>query len=240
MKNNCVLPAGNSKIVSTRILLHPMAFKIVTRTIGLGLVGFGFQQVASNNAYLHTSFKHFSYQNYSWTHHILESVHYIWSLFYGNYYHYVNRLDGTISYTNNHTPNKDSIRFVVISDTHETHNMLTIPDGDVLIHCGDILFSNSKSYDPNNEQLTIDKLNDFNEWLSKLPHKIKIVVAGNHDYCFLESVFGKEKIETLLNHCTYLVNQRYIIDPNDINNNDNNKFKDINVWASPYSIANSQ
>lgn len=45
-----------------------------------------------------------------------------------------------------------------------------IPDGDVLIHAGD--FTNVGE---------LDQVEDFIKWLTELPHKHKIFIAGNHD-----------------------------------------------------------
>ncbi|KAF9531261.1 Metallo-dependent phosphatase-like protein [Crepidotus variabilis] len=59
-------------------------------------------------------------------------------------------------------------RFVCISDTH-THE-IEVPDGDVLLHSGDLT------------NLGTEK--DFEKtmkWLCGLPHKVKIIIAGNHD-----------------------------------------------------------
>lgn len=69
-------------------------------------------------------------------------------------------------------PKKDgNIRFVVVSDTHNRSNIVTeIPDGDVLLHCGDVTLRSFK-----NEFVS------FNEWIGSLPHPTKIVIAGNHD-----------------------------------------------------------
>ena len=50
------------------------------------------------------------------------------------------------------------------------HRSMDIPDGDVLIHTGD--FTNHGS---------LDEVKDFASWLSTLPHRIKIIVPGNHD-----------------------------------------------------------
>lgn len=49
-------------------------------------------------------------------------------------------------------------------------NYLRVPNGDVFIHCGDFLLRSKiqRSY----------KILDF---LEELPHKYKIIVAGNHD-----------------------------------------------------------
>ena len=65
------------------------------------------------------------------------------------------------------------MRLVHLSDTHELHRYVKVPDGDVLIHAGD--FTNISS---------ITAINDFNDWLGDLPHAYKIVIAGNHDSKF--------------------------------------------------------
>ena len=63
------------------------------------------------------------------------------------------------------------MRIVCISDTHNQRP--TIPDGDVLIHAGD---STSQGY--------MTEIDRFNKWLGTLPHKHKIIIAGNHDFGF--------------------------------------------------------
>ena len=62
------------------------------------------------------------------------------------------------------------MKIVAISDTHGMHDKVNVPDGDLLIHAGDFC-----SYG------TRQDLEDFCLWLKVLPHKYKIVVAGNHD-----------------------------------------------------------
>jgi predicted phosphodiesterase len=47
-----------------------------------------------------------------------------------------------------------------------------IPNGDLIIHAGDVT-----------EYGTEEELQDFILWFSKLPHKYKIFIAGNHDLC---------------------------------------------------------
>jgi len=66
------------------------------------------------------------------------------------------------------------MKLIVISDTHGYHRDIGfIPDGDVLIHCGD--FSNvGEKY----------QVIDFIEWMDSQPHKHKIFIAGNHDKSF--------------------------------------------------------
>ena len=64
----------------------------------------------------------------------------------------------------------NSIRVVVLSDTHNMHERLTVPPGDVLIHCGD--FTN---------KATLDEIKAFDKWFGTLPHKHKLFVLGNHE-----------------------------------------------------------
>ena len=45
-----------------------------------------------------------------------------------------------------------------------------MPDGDVLVHCGDLTKRGSRK-----------ELEPVAEWLKNLPHKKKIVIPGNHD-----------------------------------------------------------
>jgi hypothetical protein len=68
-------------------------------------------------------------------------------------------------------PNKPAIRVICISDTH-THTP-SIPDGDLLIHAGDLTNSG-----------TIKDIQAQLDWLASLPHRHKVFVAGNHDSYF--------------------------------------------------------
>jgi predicted phosphodiesterase len=64
-------------------------------------------------------------------------------------------------------------RIVCISDTHGFHRSLDVPEGDVLVHAGDITSSGE-----------ISTIIDFGLWLRELPHPHKVIVPGNHDFCF--------------------------------------------------------
>ena len=68
------------------------------------------------------------------------------------------------------------MRIVCISDTHARHHFTVVPDGDVLIHGGDITRRGS-----------LEDVESFDRWLGTLSHKHKIVICGNHDFCFQES-----------------------------------------------------
>lgn len=62
------------------------------------------------------------------------------------------------------------MRVVCISDTHGRHAGLRLPEGDLLIHAGDL-----------GRQGSIADLKDVNGWLATQPHRYKVVIAGNHD-----------------------------------------------------------
>ena len=64
------------------------------------------------------------------------------------------------------------MKLVLMSDTHGKRP-LTVPDGDVLIHAGDLSMMG-----------TLGQLQSSIRWLDSLPHKHKIVIAGNHDWLF--------------------------------------------------------
>lgn len=66
------------------------------------------------------------------------------------------------------------MKLVFISDTHD-HNLtkMNIPDGDILIHCGDATGRG-----------TLKSFIEFNRQLGELPHVNKIFVPGNHDWLF--------------------------------------------------------
>ncbi len=66
------------------------------------------------------------------------------------------------------------MRFVLLSDTHGLHErMPAVPDGDVVLHAGD-LTSNG----------TITQVASALTWFADLPHKHKVLIAGNHDFAF--------------------------------------------------------
>lgn len=64
-------------------------------------------------------------------------------------------------------------KIVCLSDTHNRHELIAVPDGDILIHAGDAT-----------NRGTIDEIVRFNDWFAALPHRHKIFVAGNHDWLF--------------------------------------------------------
>ncbi|KAF8146418.1 Metallo-dependent phosphatase-like protein [Mycena galopus ATCC 62051] len=67
------------------------------------------------------------------------------------------------------TTGKAWTRFVLISDTHG--RTFPVPDGDVLLHSGDLTRSG-----------TLNDLRNIMAWLDTLPHPIKIIIGGNRDF----------------------------------------------------------
>lgn len=99
------------------------------------------------------------------------------------------------------------MKIVTISDTHGWHREIQIPDGDVLIHAGD--FSRMGS---------VKEVKDFNNFLGVLPHRHKLIIAGNHDRCCKANL---SKVVNTLSNAQYLNNQHVII-------------KDITFFGSPW------
>jgi len=66
-------------------------------------------------------------------------------------------------------PQDGVVRFVVLSDTHSKVPE-NVPEGDVLLHCGDMTMGGK-----------VSELTKVNDWLGTLPHKTKIAIVGNHD-----------------------------------------------------------
>lgn len=69
------------------------------------------------------------------------------------------------------------MRIVCVSDTHGRHRDLTLPPGDLLVHAGDLT-----------RRGRLDELEDFDRWLGSLDraYRDKVVICGNHDFCFQE------------------------------------------------------
>jgi Icc-related predicted phosphoesterase len=65
------------------------------------------------------------------------------------------------------------ISIVALSDTHGFHKHIEVPHADILIHAGDLTRHGE-----------LEEVEEFNEFIGGLPHPFKIVIAGNHDFCF--------------------------------------------------------
>lgn len=82
-----------------------------------------------------------------------------------------------------------------------------IPDGDILLHAGDIT--------RNGLPRDLEALDRFFE---SLPHKHKIFTPGNHDWCFEKN---PERAAAMVPHATCLIDQSV-------------KVAGIRIWGSPW------
>jgi Icc-related predicted phosphoesterase len=90
------------------------------------------------------------------------------------------------------------ISIVAISDTHGFHESVDIPAGDILIHAGDLTRHGE-----------MGDVEEFNDFLNGLPHPVKIVIAGNHDFCFEQD---PETCRTHLTNAIYLQDQAVTVE----------------------------
>lgn len=108
-----------------------------------------------------------------------------------------------------------TVRLVALSDTHTYHKAVRVPDGDVLVHAGDLTYDGR-----------LDDVHSFLSWFSKQPHKHKVFVAGNHDITFENRAeVIRSMIETFTNGCPgliYLQDQATVIEG-------------LKFWGSPWT-----
>ena len=83
------------------------------------------------------------------------------------------------------------MKLICISDLHGQIKNIDIPDGDVLIIAGDVCKGS-----------TIAELESLNRYLGSLPHRHKILIAGNHDFGMEK--LGKWAVTKLFTHAHYL------------------------------------
>jgi len=65
------------------------------------------------------------------------------------------------------------MKTTLISDTHNQHDSIHLPGGDLLLHSGDITGRGTE-----------EEIVCFLEWFSKQDYKYKVFIAGNHDWGF--------------------------------------------------------
>jgi Icc-related predicted phosphoesterase len=99
------------------------------------------------------------------------------------------------------------MRIVAMADTHGFHEALRVPDGEVLIHAGDLT------------QLgTAEQLEQVAQWLRTLPHRHKVVIAGNHDFLFERH---PNEARALFRGLTYLEDEAAEVEG-------------LRIWGSPW------
>lgn len=99
------------------------------------------------------------------------------------------------------------MKFVAISDTHGKHADLVLPEGDILIHAGDVSSSGTKR-----------QVVDFLDWFEATDFAYKIFIAGNHDFFFENN--NKEVAAMIPNNIIYL-------------NDSGISVNGIHIWGSP-------
>lgn len=99
------------------------------------------------------------------------------------------------------------MRIVCLSDTHDLHDRLQVPDGDLLLHAGDATMKGS-----------LAQLEAFDRWLARQPHRHKVVIAGNHDWGWQET---PARARSLLRSAVYLEDAETTIDG-------------LRIWGSPW------
>jgi Icc-related predicted phosphoesterase len=99
------------------------------------------------------------------------------------------------------------MRIVAVADTHLFHGELSVPDGDVFVHAGDLCRGGE-----------LAELREAAAWIARLPHRHKLVVAGNHDWSFVRDPAAAR---ALLTGVTYLEDSGATIEG-------------VRFWGSPW------
>lgn len=108
-----------------------------------------------------------------------------------------------------------TIRVVCTSDTHNTRPQL--PDGDILIHAGDLTQSGTQ-----------EELEAQIEWLHSQPHRFKVAIAGNHELCLDPKAPARNPTKPInWKSIRYLENSSTILDFGDR--------RRVKIFGSPYT-----
>lgn len=118
--------------------------------------------------------------------------------------------------------------FCAISDTHGLHDKIEVPLADIVFHAGDCTNTG-----------TTRQIREFVEWYGKLPHKHKILIAGNHDWNFEKAPERHRKI-CEDNGVIYLQDESVIVGGIKIHGSPQTpEFCNwaFNCWRSPQELA---
>ncbi len=64
-----------------------------------------------------------------------------------------------------------SMKIVFISDTHGFHDQVFLPEGDMIVHAGDL-----------SKRGLAMEIQAFVDWFAQLPYRYKVFIGGNHDF----------------------------------------------------------
>ncbi len=98
-------------------------------------------------------------------------------------------------------------RIVCISDTHNRQESFDVPEGDLLIHAGDLTGRGTEA-----------EVEAAVEWLESLPHRDKILIAGNHDFYFERE---NARARALVREAVYLQDSEITV-------------QGLRIWGSPW------
>jgi len=101
------------------------------------------------------------------------------------------------------------MKFIVVSDTHFQHHKLQLPEGDAIIHAGDLTETGRK-----------EEVLDFLDWFTSLHYPHKIFIAGNHDF-FLEKISHSSEEKELIPAGIHYLNDSGVTIGN------------LSIWGSP-------
>jgi 3',5'-cyclic AMP phosphodiesterase CpdA len=104
------------------------------------------------------------------------------------------------------------MRLVCLADTHLFHDEgFDVPDGDVLVHAGDLCRKGD-----------LEELAEAARWLASLPHRRKVIIAGNHDWAFQrEAVAARVLLRSRVPGVVYLEDEPAVVDG-------------VRFWGSPW------
>lgn len=96
------------------------------------------------------------------------------------------------------------MRIVALADLHSSKPQ--VPDGDVLVVAGDLTWEGQ-----------LHQVADVAAWFKTLPHKHKVVIAGNHDFSFDKNFDSGTRVKDAVKlledvGCTYLMDSGCEID----------------------------
>ncbi|KEY63905.1 hypothetical protein S7711_10215 [Stachybotrys chartarum IBT 7711] len=121
-------------------------------------------------------------------------------------------------------PQSDRLRIVCVSDTHNDNCTKSIPDADIVIHSGDMT-----------DYGTIEELRDAYRWIAALPHKVKIVIAGNHDIGLDKEhkLYLPEAVELFTSESAQAAGIHYIDRQSKVIPLDTNYSRTLSVYGNP-------
>ena len=144
-----------------------------------------------------------------------------------------------------------AVRCVCVSDTHGKIEAEGLPAGDILIVAGDFTLHGTRA-----------EVVAFNHWLGRLPHRHKVVIAGNHDICcdsethmrnlvrlaeqreqhaiFQDvdtspEILSEDAVRELLSNARYLVGEMCELEVEAALDSTHSKKRVVSVFGSPYT-----